>query len=138
MNTAALPIALSKSAYPAEFDHLWALKPNRGPGNNKRKCYRAYCTRLKEGHAHKDMLSGMLAYKECCRQDGSLNTKWTMMMATFFGVNCHFDDDWTPIKTLPRHDSDLEFYAADHGLSKAPMGYSCRQYRHMLEMELRA
>jgi len=139
MNTAALPdLALSKSAYPAEFDHLWALKPNRGPGNNKRKAFNAYSARLKEGHAHKDLLSGMLAYKECCRQDGKLNTGWTMMMATFFGPNCYFDDDWTPIRTLPRNDKDLESYALANGLSKPGSSDTYHHYRHKLEMELRA
>jgi len=137
MSTTALPaLALSRSPYPPAFDHLWALKPNRGPGNNKRKCFKAYSARLKEGYAHKDLLNGMLAYKECCRQQGRLNTEFVMMLATFFGPNCHFDDDWTPIKTLPRDDKDLERYAITHGLSKPGNNDTYHQYRHRLELEL--
>lgn len=123
--------------YPPEFNQLWSQKPNRGPGNNKYKAFKAYSARLKEGCNYNQILNGMLAYQEFCRHTNILNTPYVMQLSTFLGPCCHFKDEWKTTRSLPRIDEELENYAINHGLSKPNAGENYRHYRNRLDMELR-
>lgn len=84
-----------KEEYPAEFEQLWKQKPERQGANPKRKAYQAYRARLKESFTADEMLAGLQRYKKHCEEQQKLNTPFVMQMATFFGKDEHFKEQWT-------------------------------------------
>lgn len=84
-----------KEEYPAEFEQLWSQIPQRIGANPKRKAYQAYTARLKANATHDEMLAGLQRYKKHCEEQQKLNTPFVMQMATFFGKDEHFKEQWT-------------------------------------------
>ena len=82
--------------YKPEFEQLWLLRPQRVGNNPKRKAYNSYNARLKEGHAHSDILEGLKRYVAFCEVSGTLNSPYVMHMSTFLGPDENFMEEWTP------------------------------------------
>lgn len=75
----------SEKEYSGDFENCWAEYPKRSGSNDKKAAFRAYSTRLKEGHAPADILAGVKRYAAWCRHTGKINTETVKQAATFFG-----------------------------------------------------
>lgn len=88
--------------YTQEFEQLWQARPRREGQDNKRKAFKAYRARLREGHTHDEILAGVKAYKRHLEADGKAGTKFVQMTSTFLGPDKHFEDDWSAPKDKPQ------------------------------------
>jgi hypothetical protein len=88
--------------YTPEFEQLWQARPRREGQDNKRKAFKAYRARIREGHTHDEMLTGVKAYKRHLEADGKVGTKFVQMTSTFLGPDKHFRDDWSVAKGKPQ------------------------------------
>lgn len=84
-----------KSEYPEEFEWIWKNKPGRIGANPKKKAYSACKARIKSGSSWREMAEGMKRYTVHCQSEGKLNTQYVMQMATFFGPDEHFKEQWS-------------------------------------------
>lgn len=86
--------------YPEDFETLWKIYPKRVGGNSKRKAYRAYQARVREGYElmcyvfDDNIRAGLRRYKAFCEATGKIGTEYVMQAATFFGPDEHFLEDW--------------------------------------------
>jgi len=80
--------------YPDEFEWVWKNKPQRIGANPKRKAYNACRARLKEGATWRELAEGMKRYSEHCKTEQKLNSQYVMQLATFFGPDEHFKEQW--------------------------------------------
>jgi hypothetical protein len=129
-----------KTSYPQDFENLWAIYPKRAGGNPKKKAFRAYCARIKNGHFHNIGL-GLNRYKAFCEATGKVGTEFVMQMATFFGPDEHYEEEWDiPVEKLklPSNDNDLWRFAKDNGLQDPGRRDTNYQYRQKLEDEIRS
>ena len=85
----------TKNQYPEEFEAIWKEKPERHGTNPKPKAFKAYSARLKDGHKPEDIMEGLKRYKQHLIEQQKLNTPFVMQMATFFGPDEHFAEQWT-------------------------------------------
>lgn len=83
------------NSYPDEFEWLWKHKPGRIGANPKKKAYSACKARIKSGSTWREMAEGMKRYTVHCQSEGKLNTQYVMQMATFFGPDEHFKEQWS-------------------------------------------
>lgn len=83
-----------RDEYPDEFKWLWDNKPDREGSNPKRKAFQACNARIKQGATWRQMAEGMRRYRDYCQQSGKINTQYVMTMATFFGPDKHYEQDW--------------------------------------------
>jgi len=90
--------------YTPEFEQLWQGRPRRKGPDNKRKAFKAYRARLREGHSHEQMLGAVQAYRRWLKSEGKLETEFVKMAATFLGPDKHFEDDWAASKGSPQPD----------------------------------
>jgi hypothetical protein len=81
--------------YSDEFEWLWKHKPGRIGANPKKKAYSACKARIKSGSSWREMAEGMKRYTVHCQSEGKLNTQYVMQMATFFGPDEHFKEQWS-------------------------------------------
>lgn len=86
---------LSKKKYPVDFESVWAVKPERQGGNPKNKAFQAWSARKRSGVTSAEMAEGMLRYKQFMQSEGKIGTQFVMQMATFFGPDEHFKEQWT-------------------------------------------
>lgn len=84
-----------KKEYPEEFEWIWSNKPEREGANPKRKAYQACNARIKQGATWREMAEGMNRYKAYCQQTKIIGTRVVQQMATFFGPDEHFKNEWT-------------------------------------------
>lgn len=86
----------SKSSfeYPEQFDWIWQNRPRREGGDPKRKAFHACNARLKQGATWRELAEGMKRYARFCETKGILNTSHVQQMATFFGPDEHYKNDW--------------------------------------------
>jgi len=90
--------------YTQEFEQLWQARPRREGQDNKRKAFKAYRARIREGHTHNELLAGVKAYKRHLESEGKAGTKFVQMTSTFLGPDKHFKDDWAASKGSPQPD----------------------------------
>jgi hypothetical protein len=88
------PPKKSSFDYPEEFEWIWKYKPQREGSNPKRKAFQACNARIKQGATWRELAEGMKRYSQFCLTKGFLNTDKTQQMATFFGPDEHFKEDW--------------------------------------------
>lgn len=91
--------AVLKDNYTPEFEAAWAKYPKREGGNPKKKAFKAWNTRLREGVSAVDLDGGVVRYAHWCRQKGKENTEVVMMAATFFGPDERWKETWWADKT---------------------------------------
>lgn len=84
----------AKKGYPEEFEWIWANKPDREGANPKRKACQACNARIKQGATWREMAEGMNRYKAYCQQTKIIGTRVVQQMATFFGPDEHFKNEW--------------------------------------------
>lgn len=84
----------AKKDYPEEFEWIWSNKPEREGANPKRKAYQACSARNKQGASWREMAEGMKRYKEYCEKSKIIGTRMVQQMATFFGPDEHFKNEW--------------------------------------------
>ena len=85
---------MNKIKYTPEFNDLWDLKPKRGGGNPKIKAFKAYTTRIKQGYEHAEIKAGLIRYATFCDKTAKIGSEFVMQMATFFGLNECWLEDW--------------------------------------------
>ncbi|MFW5453530.1 hypothetical protein [Thioalkalivibrio sulfidiphilus] len=90
----ARPSKRKATEYPPEFETAWAAYPKRAGDNPKRRAFRAWSARAKEGHTADEMLAGVNRYAEFCRATGKVGTETVKQAATFFGPDLAFLEDW--------------------------------------------
>lgn len=83
-----------KKDYAEEFEWIWSNKPDREGANPKRKAYQACNARIKQGATWREMAEGMNRYKAYCQQTKIIGTRVVQQMATFFGPDEHFKNEW--------------------------------------------
>lgn len=83
---------LSVKNYSDNFEWVWQRKPKRNRPDNKKKAYKAWEARLKQGHTEREMATGVNHYGEHCDHVGAIGTPYVMMLATFLGPDLHFMD----------------------------------------------
>lgn len=88
------PSKKSSFDYPEEFEWIWKYKPQREGSNPKRKAFHACNARIKQGATWREMAEGMKRYAQFCHTKSLLNTDKVQQMATFFGPDEHFAEDW--------------------------------------------
>jgi len=86
---------MNKIKYTPEFNDLWDLKPKRGGGNPKIKAFKAYNTRIKQGYEHAEIKAGLIRYATFCDKTAKIGSEFVMQMATFFGLNECWLEDWS-------------------------------------------
>jgi len=86
--------AKTASAYPPEFEAIWALYPKRDGDNPKRRALKAYRTRLAEGHTSEEISAGVERYAAWVRSKGKEGTEHVKQAATFFGPDKSFREPW--------------------------------------------
>jgi hypothetical protein len=132
-----------KHNYPPEFEELWAIKPKRAGSNSKVKAFKAYKARIKQKYAHNDIKEGLIRFNAFCEKTGKIGTEYVMQLATFFGPDEHFKEDWEPPvgtvapewSKIPRDNDELWPFAQKHGFpSPGSMTYSA--YRKFLETQV--
>lgn len=84
----------AKKDYPYEFEWIWSDKPEREGANPKRKAYQACSARIKQGASWREMAEGMKRYKSYCEKSKIIGTRMVQQMATFFGPDEHFKNEW--------------------------------------------
>ncbi|WP_228351059.1 MULTISPECIES: hypothetical protein [Limnobaculum] len=80
--------------YSDEFEKAWSIYPKREGSNPKKDAYRSWNARLKEGVTSEEMLQGVIAYAEFCKEKKQLNTAYVMQAKRFFGSENEFQSDW--------------------------------------------
>ena len=106
----------SKSDYPPEFEWIWSHKPERAGGNGKKSAYNACRARIKSGATWRELAEGLKRYHTHCTAEGKIGTPYVMQMATFFGSDEHYKNDWkigaTNGRSTQQRNSGDEFIAA--------------------------
>lgn len=92
----------AKREYSNVFEELWTIYPHP-PGDSKQDAARCFETRLKEGHTHETMRTGILAYRAYCEAQDWIKTKFCKQGATFFGPGLHFLSDWGYRDIVPKN-----------------------------------
>lgn len=90
------PAKTAKPQYPGEFEWIWNHKPERAGGNGKKSAYNACRARIKAGATWRELAEGLKRYVAHCKSEGKLGTPYVMQMATFFGPDEHFRNEWLP------------------------------------------
>jgi len=74
--------------YSTSFEDIYKEYPRKG---EKKKAYKCFQTRLKEGYSAEELLIATRNYAEQCKKENREN-QYIKMAATFFGVNTPFVD----------------------------------------------
>ena len=88
------PRAGKPSAYPEDFEVVWAEYPSREGSNPKNHAYAAWKARIADGVSADDMLAGLRRYVAFCATKGSVGTGYVMQAKRFFGPAHEFQNDW--------------------------------------------
>jgi uncharacterized protein YdaU (DUF1376 family) len=91
--------------YPPDFTLLWNAYPKKAGENNKRKAYKAYEARLRDGVAFDVMYEGVKRYRQHLIDTGKEGTDYVKMTATFLGPNRHFLDEYAAPNPITNGDA---------------------------------
>ena len=80
--------------YPDEFEWIWKNRPRRAGSDPKSKALKACKARIKSGRTWRELAEGVKRYHAYCEATDKLDTEFTMQMATFFGPDEHFLNDF--------------------------------------------
>ena len=75
-------------AYPPEFEHFWSIYPRRV---EKRRAYKAFKARLKQGAAVDDIIQAAKNYADYVRREGT-EERFIKHPATFLGPSLPYED----------------------------------------------
>ena len=82
--------------YTSEFEYVWQRRPKRDGGDPKRRAFKAWTARLKDGATPREMALGVARYGRWLESKGWIGTEFAMQLATFLGPDEHYANDWTP------------------------------------------
>ena len=82
------------TTYSVIFDQVWYTYPKRNGDNPKRKAFRAWQARIKDGASEDEMRAGVLRYRKWCEASGKIGTEMVKQAATFFGPDKSFLESW--------------------------------------------
>lgn len=85
---------IKENMYDADFEEAWALYPDREGGNPKKKAYRAWKVRLKEGVEPAELIGATARYAEFCDNKGMVGTGFVKMASTFYGPDEHWRESY--------------------------------------------
>lgn len=88
------PSGGTSAEYPPEFEEAWKRKPRREGGNSKKAAYKQWKARLRAGATVEDLTKGMERYRKYCEAKGIIGTDKVKMMATFWGPDEHYLEDY--------------------------------------------
>ena len=124
-----------KHTYDDKFLVIWKDYPNVY-GSSKQKAYSAYKKRLSETKRPLELSVNIhiavIQYGKFIRATG----RYTMLAATFFGPDRHYENDWTvPDKTesMPKSNDDLVAWSANKGFRTPRAGESWSEYRQAVQ-----
>ena len=80
--------------YPPAFEQAWLDYPKRMGHNPKRKAYRAWNARCRNGSTAEQIAAGVRRYAAYVRAAGKEGTEFVMHAASFFGPEKPFLDAW--------------------------------------------
>ncbi len=80
--------------YPHEFELAWSRYPKRLGSNPKRKAYKCWNDRLKDGYDPAEMLAGVIRYGKLCDATNKTGTELVMQGVRFFGKDCEFLEEY--------------------------------------------
>mgnify|MGYP000741556341 CR=1 FL=1 len=83
-----------KHDYPEDFEQVNRAYPQRKPAGNKRAAFAAYSQRKQEGFTAQDILAGARRYRAYTDAEGLTGSKYVMMLSTFLGPRCEFENAW--------------------------------------------
>lgn len=105
-----------KNGYTIEFDELWSAYPRREGGNPKKRAYRAYIARLREGVTHEEIKKGVHRYAEHIRASKNEGTRYVLQAATFFGPDERWAEEYdTKKRPIGTPHTAEDFAAIDYG-----------------------
>lgn len=122
--------AKADAGYPDEFEKTWQAYPRRLGDNPKRKAFRAWSARVKEGSTADEIHAGVVRYASFVRHTGKENTETVKHAATFFGPDCAFKQPWR-VSASPVIDTSCQRRLPGGGVCGMPgrihpvYGYSC-------------
>jgi len=79
------------TAYSAEFEQVWELYPKRN-NNSKRRAYKAWSARVREGVTPEELAAGVGRYAEFVK---GTDERFIKQAATFFGPDEHWRESYT-------------------------------------------
>jgi hypothetical protein len=83
-----------RAAYPDEFESAWREYPRRHGDNPKKRAFKAWNARLREGHTAEEMSDGIRRYAAWCEATGKLGQETVKQAATFLGPDKGFTEEW--------------------------------------------
>ncbi|MBF0186191.1 MAG: hypothetical protein HQM06_17625 [Magnetococcales bacterium] len=99
----------SSGEYPAEFEAIWKIYPQRVGSNPKRRAYQAWSARLKSGITHAEICAGLERYKRYLTARGKTGSEFVLQAATFFGPELHFRNPWGMVESVPSFDAEPDY-----------------------------
>ena len=83
-----------KNIYPAIFDQVWEIYPERAGSNPKNKAHKAWNARIRDGVEPDEMIAGLHRYIAFVRTTGKVGTETVMQGARFFGPGEEWKNSW--------------------------------------------
>lgn len=87
-------MAHSGHAYSEEFENAWRAYPSRGSNNPKKRAFKVWNARLREGHTPEEMTKGIKQYAAWVKAEGCEGTAYVKQAATFLGPDKFFQETW--------------------------------------------
>jgi len=97
---AAKPPKVKRNDYPADFEAVWEVYPER-PGDSKKAAHKAWAARLTTGATAAEMLAGAQAYAAYVKAM-HIEPQFIKQSATFFGPGEWYATDWTVPAQQPK------------------------------------
>ena len=131
----------TKSIYTHDFETAWGKYPKRAGANPKKRAFKAWSARVKEGAQVQSIFDGIDRYAGFIKQTGKASTEFVMQMATFLGPDEHYLEPWAkptqkPDEIRPRNDTDWMNLGSKIGLT-AGRGESMQEYIKRIQIKLR-
>lgn len=108
---AAKPTKVKRNDYPAVFEAVWEVYPER-PGDSKKAAYKAWTARINLGATPTQMLEGAKAYAAYVKAM-RIEPQFVKQAATFFGPSEHYSADWAVPATQPKPAAGPAWWSSD-------------------------
>ena len=124
--------------YSGEFATAWAQYPKRAGNNPKKRAYRAWSARVREGAPTQSIIDGVKRYNQFVTVTQKINTEYVMQAATFFGPEKPFLLSWDIPKPENIKKTDEQWVALGESMGiTARRGESMQEYLRRIEAATR-
>jgi hypothetical protein len=86
--------AKAQCVYPDEFEDLWKIYPPREGGSSKKKAFRSWNARRKEGFSAEVIRQAVERYSQFCKLKNYLNTGFVKQAVTFLNDSENLTNTW--------------------------------------------